>query len=400
MNSLLFKAIRLSAKRQIPAVAKQRAARPNREKVFKYLRILTPLTEIPLQLPKEKRFYLDGPVGLNTKTGAAFEELTENGIDENLIWHRSLAKKNQVTRLLRITLRLPWVLGLIAQKWKVFRQLDLLGLEVSVGYSAYKAFFKGYSKLIPVIISDISPLLHMQWAGALAAGSRVMWWQDDYHHFKGFSTENYLPYKCHYAAVLNEFGFQTAKEKCTIERLFKRKETLVKLLSPIPENPRVGFASNVLFQADEKQVKYIDKIRQKLGTTHVYCRLHPNSKLHGRTDQPNWLSFAPKEETLKEFAEEVDLVIVGNSAVQLKLLCLGVPVVHVEGFDGFGFDLYKYCELGFSYGAKNLKGLDIGGIRIFYSDHSIASKLDNYVNVTTDIPSLEELPKYIKRCIN
>ncbi len=367
---------------------------------MRYLRTLSPLAEIPLKLNTSFEWYLDGNIAPQTKTGKAYEELKASGINIRSIWHRNPDSLSLVDKALRIIFRLPLVLGLIIHRRKTIKKLDLAGIQVLIGYAAYKRFFKFYPRLKPIIISDISPFLHMQWAGALAAGNEVMWWQDDYHHYKGFSKENYLPYPCHYAVVLSEDGLKTAKEKCVEKKIFQRKRTLVKPLRSIPENPKVGFASNVLFLADEKQLKYIDKIRHKLGATYIYCRLHPNSKLHGRTDHPNWLNFAAKEETIEEFANEIDLVIVGNSAVQLKLLCLGIPVVHVEGFDGFGFDLYKYCKLGFSYGAKNLNALDITDIQAFYNDRSFVPKIYNYVNVTVDLPSLEELTKHIKWGIN
>lgn len=401
MVAYLRKSIRLSKTRLLPAIKKRKKLYPAREKWMRYLRILKPLGEIPLTLNQNKQWYLDGKIDQNSKTGAVYIELTEVGLNPESIWHKNESSHlSTLITLIRIISRLHLLIYLIVFRNKTIRRLDLVTFQVIVGYAAYKSFFCKHPLLKPIIVSDISPLLHMQWAGALAAGNEVMWWQDDYHHFKGFSTENYLPYECHYAAVLNELGMQTTKGKCAIEKVFKRKQTLVKPFRRIPNNPRVGFASNVLFRADEKQLKYIDKIRQKLGATQIYCRLHPNSKLHGRTNQPNWLSFAPKAETLGEFAKKVDLVIVGNSAVQLKLLCLGVPVVHIDGFDEFGFDLYKYCELGFSYGAKNLNALDINRVHSFYGNQAITNKLDEYVNVTTEIPSLEELPKHIKRSTN
>lgn len=391
MNSLLLKVIRLSALRQSPAVARQQRKSPYREKVFQYLRILTPLAGIPLWLQENKQFFLDGRMGKNSKAGAAFQELKESGVNEPSIWHQKLTKDIFLAKTLRVIVRLPWLLCFLVKSRKMLGRLDFSGLEALVGYAAYKVFFRRNAELIPIIISDISPYFHMQWSAALAVGNKVMWWQDDYHHFKGFfSSENYFPYPCYYAAVLNEHGLETIIQSCPTAVVFRRKTTVVKEFRTIPDPPKVGLATNVLFQATPEQMSVVEEVRKMLGVSDIYFRLHPNSKLHGSTNNPEWMHLAPKDEMLEDFAERVDVVVVGNSAVQLKLLCLGVPVVHTPALDPLDFDLYKYCKLGFSYGVENIKDLNIKNIRSFYAEQNISNKLLDYVNVNSPIPNLQE----------
>src|SRR5690606_18516069 len=132
--------------------------------------------------------------------------------------------------------------------------LDLTSIEVFVGYEAFKSFFHKHPDLIPIIISDISPILHMQWSGALAAGNKVMWWQDDYHHFKGFSSEKYLPYSCNIAAVLNQKGLETVLEKNRFAKIYSRPLTEIKPIKIVPEKPITGVATNASFEANEAQI--------------------------------------------------------------------------------------------------------------------------------------------------
>lgn len=394
MNVILLKAIRLSKVRILPAVKKQKEINPRKERLMQYLRVLSPLNEIPLKLNSNFQWFLLGNIEANSKTGNVYNELVEAGIKSSSIWHKN---RNQtfILKNLRILANLPWVFCFIIQRYSSICSLDLAALQVVIGYTAYKKFFKKNYSLQPIIISDISPDLHMQWTGALAAGSKVMWWQDDYHHFKGFSNENYLPYSCQYAVILNEYGFNTVMDENPSAHIFKRKETNLNQLKKIPVKPRVGMATNAFFNGSKDQIQIINKIRKRLGVENIYFRLHPDSKLYCSSSRPHWINFANKKESLEKFANKVDVVVVGNSAVQLKLLCLGVPVIHINVLDSFGFDLYQYCQLGFIYGVKDIKQLDLESVRAFYSDITRKKRLSNYVNVNTNIFDLDQLSNKI-----
>src|SRR5690606_11570240 len=107
----------------------------------------------------------------------------------------------------------------------------------------------------------------------------------------------------------------------------------------------------------------------------------PNSKLTSKDFDSRKITIAPKHETLHQFVAKTDLVFVGNSAVQLRLLCMGVPVVHVSGFDKFGYDLYGYCEIGLCIGFNRVNHIDLDLVKSFYENISLLTKLNAYVNV-------------------
>jgi hypothetical protein len=353
---------------------------------------LSPLKEIPVSIDQRFSWFLHGGIHPNSKSGAAFRELVEAGIKPESIWHLDLNGNNKLIGIFRVLSRLPWVTGLIIQKIKVFRYIDLAALQVLIGYAAYKRFFLENSKLKPVIISDISPTLHMQWSAALSVNSEVLWWQDDYHHFEGFSEENYLPYTCDFAIVLNEHGYKTVKSQSPEAKIFRRKPTNVFPLRKIPNNPKIGMATNVLFEATPAQLEIVKELKERLSASEIFLRLHPNSKLHSAKSLPKWLCIAKKRETLEGFAQRIDLVIVGNTAAQLKLLCLSVPVLHVTLFDNFGSDLYQYCRLGFSYGVEDLGKLNMEDVHKFYSEKFKSRSLEEYVNIQSEVNELKALP--------
>ena len=398
MKINLLRAIRLSRLRIEPAVKQQAANNRNKERFMRYLRVLSPLGEIPLVIIGKYDWYLDGRIHPQSKTGIAFRELIDAGLSKGSIWYkRSYSRPmNLLLIVFRITWRLPRVGLLMVSRFSSLKKLDLAAIQVIIGYLGYKAFFSAHNQLRPVINSDISPFLHMQWAGALAAGNKVMWWQDDHHHYDGFSDENYCPYRFDIGAILNSYGLRTAEQKSANALLFARPSIAINQNRTIPEKPRLGFASNVLFEANEKDCKRIEHLMQSLRAEAVLVRLHPNSKLHGTQPENPWMHFADPKQSIVEFAKNIDLVVVGNSAVQLKLLCAGVPVIHTTGFDRFGFDLYRYCQLGLVYGKQNAHEIGLETIQDFYNNFAHRNNLKKYVQIKGDkLEPLNHLKDYV-----
>lgn len=392
MKVSLLIAIRQSNKRLHPAIKKQGQSNPIKEKLYQYLRVLSPLEEIPILSPRNYRFFLDGSIRSNSKTGIALQEFTNAGIKIEEIWYNKSGSISRLNKVMRIVFRIPFILMVFVRKKKVFRFLDLAGLQVFVGYVAYRKFFAKNERLVPIINSDISPKLHMQWSAAISINRDVFWWQDDYHHYAGFSNENYMPYSCTYAAALNQKGFETTIQRNSKAKVFARPQATVKPIQSISYNPRLGVATNAKFQGREEQISHIDEIKKQLGASEVYIRLHPNSKLSKRELDQEWMRIAPADETIEQYCNKVDLVLVGNSAVQLKLLCEGVPVIHTKGLDDLGYDRYGYCAQRFCYGVKDGAQLpSIEEINRFYQNAELQERLNDYVNVRDELPGLSAL---------
>jgi hypothetical protein len=190
--------------------------------------------------------------------------------------------------------------------------------------------------------------------------------------------------------VLNDHGLKTIRGKCPSAKVFARRGLRTYPMRKITKNLRLGVATNASFQATEQQIKLIDKIRLDLGVSRVQIRLHPNSKLNESHFSLNCLEIADKNELLEQYIQKVDLVIVGNSAVQLKLLCLGIPIVHIYGLDTFRFDLYGYCKRGFSYGVEEGAIVSLEHIQKFYQSAWVEDRIKAYISVSDKLPSVAQ----------
>ena len=67
--------------------------------------------------------------------------------------------------------------------------------------------------------------------------------------------------------------------------------------------------------------------------------------------------------------------------MQLKLLCQGLPVIHIVGLDNQGFDNYKLCQNGFCFGLCNINSINLNEVQKFYSNPYIPERLFEYVNI-------------------
>lgn len=381
----------------IPAIANQRNEQPIREILMKWLRVISPLMEVPVTLGESYQYFLDAYPKPNSKAFAIVNELSHRENILGKIWTKG-PTLSYFSKLHRLVWHLPAVLPVliyIFYNGKKFRSVEL---QVIVGYSLYKNFLKKHQALIPIIISDITPTAHMLWAAAISLKRDIFWWQDDYHHIDGFSSENYLPHPCTIAAVLNQGGLDTVLKKNSLARIYFRPQTKVVPFKSIPFTPRVGIATNAFFEANADQIKLLKKIQESLGINFFKIRLHPNSKLTSKSFPEDLIVLAAGDETIEEFSNSIDVAIVGNSAVQLKLLCTGLPVVHIAGLDKHGFDVYGYCEKGFCFGLDRVEALKLEDLIQVYNSPDIAELLYNYVNVRNrkDLYSLDKTSHLFK----
>jgi hypothetical protein len=251
----------------------------------------------------------------------------------------------------------------------------MIDAYIIIGRQVNRRLLFNNPEVKPIIISDVSPELHMLWSAAAVEGNRAIWWQDDYHHY------TYFPYPALLAVVLNELALLNIRKKNERAEVFTRTQTPVQQMRQIPDNPLVGIATNGFFFATKKQMDLLKNLKDSLGVDVLYLRLHPNSKLNQDCFNRSWISVATKDEPLEEYARRLDLVFVGNSAVQLRLVCYGVPVVHVSGLDDYKYDLYGYCEMGVVYGCDDYKQVEKLNVNSYYASPQVNQRLVSYVSV-------------------
>ena len=388
VNANLLVCLRRARERLGPAVAHQKRERPLRDALVRPFRFLSPLATVPLSLPPGVRFLLAARVRPNSKAEAVWNEMTRAGVATAAIGVEQGDRPGALVSVGRLLYRLPgalWVAALVV--WRC-RRLDSVDLQVILGRWAYRRLLHRRPNVMPIIISDITPQLHMLWSAAAAEGCAVLWWQDDLHHRRP------LPYAPTVAAVLNQGGLEMVRRLYPDALVVKRPQTEVKPMRGVPENPRVGVATNVSFGSSAEEREFLNRLRQALGVPELRLRLHPNSRL-GRLDFPEpWVEVAPVDESIEAFADNVDIAVVGNSAVQLKLLCEGVAVLHIAGLDRNGFDHYGYCEQGFVFGVEQISAISLERLVSFYSDPELAGGIRDYVRVR-DEEGLEGLGRLV-----
>ena len=386
MNTRLLSCIRAAGERLRPVVEKQKLLHPHREIIMSKVRVLAPLAKIPLVLSKEKKFYLDSWPHPNSKAADVVNELAAAGISRNMIWAPRASQNYTVSDVVRLLYRLPFTLIFLFIILRRVPRLDCIDLQIILGREVFRQLLHRYPMVKPIIISDVSPDLHMLWSAASVAGCGALWWQDDYHHIES------LPYPVAVAAVLTQGGYEAVLHSSPSAMIVCRPSVERKPIRKIPDNPRVGIATNNFIVANKEQRELLDQIRQALGVANLYVRLHPNSKLVLADFPEHWITIAPFDESLEQFASKIDIAIVGNSAVQLRLICEGVPVLHLSGLDPLGYDTYAYCKKGFIYGSEKIGVHSLSEMSIYYKDAELQTRLADYVGVRVDA-KLEGLSK-------
>jgi hypothetical protein len=321
--------------------------------------------DAPLWLSKRVRFYLPSVPRPQSKAATVVNELTEAGVPASSIYTPPKhATSRTIRRVVRTVWRLPQALALALHARRRSSRMDAVDLRILLGRDAVQRLVRRHAHVRWIVISDISPELHMLWSGALAEEGHVFWWQDDYHH--GVQGARALPYPVGSAALLNDAGYEIVCERAREAQLLRRQQPESHPIKGIPAAPRVGVALNGFFAALPEQLAWLNAIRQRLGVERLLVRLHPNSTIKQTSLNVGWLVLAPRNQSLDQYVQHVDVVVVGNSAVQLRLLQLGVPVVHVPNLDPHGFDLYGYVQSGVTAGARSIRELDISAVSRFY----------------------------------
>jgi len=381
MLRYLLTTIRKSRIRIIPALQNSCKRNSFAEIIIRRIRVFSVLKQIPIHIPNEKQFFLDGFPFPNSFASAVIDGLKNAGTSPTLIYSppRKISRVKICFRLFFYSLLTVPVLFRIIKTKK--SRLDLVDLQVLIGYAGYKFFLRNNPQITPIVISDVTPESHMIWAAALSLKRQVFWWQIDYYYYNGPLKESMVPFPCSHAGVLNQKGLEIVLSQAPTAKLYHLNPTIIQPLRGIPEKPSLGLATNGFFVGSPSQIELLKLIKKQFKLNTIRLRLHPRSELDESSFPNGLVTIAPRGERIENFAKSVDLAIVGNSAVQLNLLCEGLPVVHVSGFDPHGFDSYGYCLEGFTFGASDINSLEVKAVQHFYSDPLWAEKLFEYLNI-------------------
>ena len=392
MDTTLLKCVRGAGFRLRAAFRVEQKHRPLRFRLMSIFRIFSMVPIMPIFIGNEKRLYVHGKPRPNSKTGNMFQELEAAGVQMDRVFVDQTKSPFIVIKLVRLLLRLPAVF-VILFRIRHRRRTDVVDLTIILAREIVRQKLRGLPYLHPLIVSDLSPSMHILWSAATAEGNRAIWWQDDFHHFKD------IPYPLSAAAVLNLNGYLEVKKRSPNVKISLRKAQAPKPIPKIPLNPVLGVATNASFIGDLTQQQKIKSICKRLSAETVWLRLHPNSSLAEAEFSGTGIKICSRLESMQEFSRKIDLCLVGNSASMIWILLNGIPVLHCCGLDDNEYDLYGYVESGFVLGECDLDTLSIAAINDFYSlNNERYEKFKDYVT-NANVPeerSLSDLAGIMK----
>ena len=270
---------------------------------------------------------------------------------------------------------LPWTIFFVVMMRRRSARLGPSERFLILTREINRRFLRRHPSLLPLIISDVSPDRHALWSAAIAENRKVVWWQDDHHH-----TEK-LTYPVDAAAVIGREGLANVRERSPSAFIAARPPMKSMPFKAVPDSPRIGIATNSFFTASAGERDQLSTIRSTFKAKGLYLRLHPNSKVQPTDIPESWISIAPPAETLEDFISKIDIAVAGNSTVQLKLLCSGVPVVHFPFNDVRGFDKHGYHAMGFTCGSARITELSLTELRRHYANPLLPELVTAYVSI-------------------
>lgn len=306
-----------------------------------------------------KGIYFDSVGESFSKTGVALHEIKFGNFlhdDERLIVGADKSIKNYCARFIRLlmySMLYAKAIIKINKKAKFTKQQK----ATIIGCLAFDRFFKRNPEAFPLIMSDMSiNYLPLAFGGNKHCG--VMWWQDDFHH-------RAIPnFRLFAAGILSRKLASELSSRNASIRLLQR-ELRTEIINVHTDFNEIGIAVNATFTASFEQLEVLYKLKGELGVENLSLRLHPTAVRS--LELPNWVVVSSADELIEDFAKRHQLIFVGNSAIQLKLLAAGTPVFHIEKLDLEEFDSYNYVQHGLVYGAKTFDKSDLRKLSEFYS---------------------------------
>lgn len=326
---------------------------------------------LPIRAPIKRGLFLPNDGTKVSKTGIAFRELKEAFgcyAHDNLRVNQTPSWPS-VYYAARAIVRLPRALCILVWLRTMHRRLTPYQRCLIIGLDATRRYLRWHPGINVLIISDLSERLAVLSLAAELEGRRGVWWQDDLHH-----TSPPL-FKMEYGCFLNERAMQSSLDSRRISCAFQRPLSQAKPIRRLKSSPIVGVAVNGIFRFSELELKILQDIKNQLCCKTLHLRLHPRSKLLANESPKPWIHIADRDEALESFAERIDLAVVGNSASQLRLIILGVPVIHIGGLDNLGYDVYQYVAAGILPGTPSTHDLSLQKIQEFYAGSDINALL-------------------------
>jgi len=230
-------------------------------------------------------------------------------------------------------------------------------------YWNYRMLLPRWQPAFFLCVSDLSPRRIAAACAAELTETPVLFFQDDWHH------DTAPPFPVAAASVLNGTGLTAVRPSLRAGGIAASRGTAPSAphIRACPTPPRrFGIALNNYFDQDDV-LDLLRRMRGRFSDAAIVVRRHPRSQTPLRA-HPDGVIDAPAGQPLADFAAGCDVVLVGNSAVQIGLLLAGAAVVHVGNLDQVKFDFYRYVSAGIVYGMPTFGDVAVDDINRFYAD--------------------------------
>lgn len=248
-----------------------------------------------------------------------------------------------------------------------------------------------------LVIGDLSTHQIALSGAVRVTGHKLISWQFDYLDFKRFPL---MPDR---AVVLNQCGVELARlnsPAASAGRIVWRPAMDVRPtdLGALESRP-VGLLLNAF--TDESSLLSILSSLQKCLTHKILIRPHPNSTLW-ETELPSGATCQARNESLEELVHQTGIIICGNTSAQLKALCLGAPIVQVQGLDPIPIDHHGYVRRGIVFGSQKVDDVQYADVISFYSSGDFVAGLQTLLGppAARRLPSIQSMNVVDFLCLN
>ncbi|MEY8882728.1 hypothetical protein [Donghicola sp. XS_ASV15] len=267
----------------------------------------------------------------------------------------------------RHALRLRALIGIISLR-PSRRWLSKDELAFCLAVYLHERMLKKASATV-IHIGDRSSRRNAMAVGAAFAGVPSVYWQLGYHDV---AIPN-LGYT--HAAVLNQ-----PAEACVAANgtePLRQTPAPMRPVTPPTGSQNIGLTMNAF--AGPEVADLCRAVLSIFPDARLHLRTHPRVADPNLGDLPSQATVRPRGEPLEAFCQDCDIVLCGNSSVQIEMLLLGVLVIHIPGLDQHAFDLYKYVADGVTYGTETLSSRSVADAVAFYAREGWSDRLIAHV---------------------
>ena len=296
-------------------------------------------------------------------------------------------KKSQISYIFSPSITTyVWLKRTLTRLPKIFYWVVIYGAKVRDGYEIFTVLLSNMVKDVIIdkdvallVVSDVSPNRYAFWIAFESCRKKIIWLQ---HSFDLRPVPGVM-FKVDYALLKSNAGmdFITKNLESGASVKYYCDTNAYKTTNiSIPQRVNtVGIGVNAWFDPKGEVLSKIKSIIDVMGMHSVNLLLHPRTTkvIVEKCKKNHIFNLIDNNE---DFFRESDLIIVGNSQLQIDVLMSGKPVIHTGGIDFEDYDRMEYCRMGIVWGSDKLKPIDLEDLSKFYSSSLFSDKFSSFLS--------------------